>query len=360
VGRGGGGLSGAVGGLRPAEAAATGVGSRTRPGGPRRVGCRRPGAASGAHPGGGALSGQTPAQSTFPTPRRPPAARPSPAARWRSARGRGCLRPRTAAGAVAARWFLHPPRPAGWLRPAHPIDLAAWKQQDYNQLARHQAAEAADEAFDAEVNIVSTTPLESSDKANIHGWISALPNIVGGISAISEIVGKIKAGAQIDYKAVNGQIIIRGPRSARQVLGLNPYTNRINAENVPRLFGETPIDRSFSSVSNEWVLGGLLLNTGVDYFSYKTGDYDRQEFGAALLFDTSTTIVSAAVGGFIAGGTAGAIAGAPALGIGAVPGAVIGGVVGALAGIGTSLVLNIFVRDWYIDTVSHGWDWLGR
>ena len=35
--------------------------------------------------------------------------------------------------------------------PSRPIDLAAWKQQDYNQLARHQAAEAADRAFDAEV-----------------------------------------------------------------------------------------------------------------------------------------------------------------------------------------------------------------
>jgi len=34
---------------------------------------------------------------------------------------------------------------------AQPIDLAAWKQQDYNQLARHQAAEAADGAFDVEV-----------------------------------------------------------------------------------------------------------------------------------------------------------------------------------------------------------------
>jgi len=35
--------------------------------------------------------------------------------------------------------------------PTHPVDLAAWKRQDYNQLARHQAAEAADRAFDAEV-----------------------------------------------------------------------------------------------------------------------------------------------------------------------------------------------------------------
>ncbi len=104
----------------------------------------------------------------------------------------------------------------------------------------------------------------------------------------------------------------------------------------------------------------MLLNAAIDYYFYYAGEYDQQEFGAALLFDTSVTIISAAVGGFIGGAIAGAIAGAPMLGIGAIPAAAIGGIIGALAGVGTSLVLNYFVREWYINTVSDGWDWLGQ
>ena len=177
---------------------------------------------------------------------------------------------------------------------------------------------------------------------------------------MSEIINVSKASRQVSYTQVGNQIIIRGPRCARQVLGLNPYTNRIKIENASRLLAEAPRVRAFRSVTSGWTLASVLLNAGVDYYSYKTGEYDQQEFGAALLFDTASTIVSAAVGGLVAGAVAGAIAGAPALGIGAVPGAVIGGIAGAVVGIGTSLALNYYVRDWYIATASHGWDWLGR
>jgi len=55
----------------------------------------------------------------------------------------------------------------GLANPAPSPELAAWKQQDYNQLARQQAAEAADGAFDAEVGIEAAS---SSSTPSIPWW----------------------------------------------------------------------------------------------------------------------------------------------------------------------------------------------
>jgi len=241
------------------------------------------------------------------------------------------------------------------------FDMAKWEQQDYAESARWEQQQAYQRYRQGErADPQPQKSLWQKVGDAIHGVISSLPSIVDGVNAMSEIINVSKASRQVSYTQVGNQIIIRGPRSARQVLGLNPYTNRIKIENASRLLAEAPKVRAFRSVTSGWTLASVLLNAGVDYYSYKTGEYDQQEFGAALLFDTASTIVSAAVGGLVAGAVAGAIAGAPALGIGAVPGAVIGGIAGAVVGIGTSLALNYYVRDWYIATASHGWDWLGR
>lgn len=198
------------------------------------------------------------------------------------------------------------------------------------------------------------------DDAAVHGLLSGLPNVVNGYNATSDITNVLTAGDRLSTRIVGGQIRIYGPRVARQTLGLNPYTNNISIGNAPRLFTQTPFARALSNVTSWWTVIGIVINAGVDFYKYETGEYNQQEFGAALLFDASTTILSAALGGFVAGAIAGFIAGTPALGIGAIPGAVIGGIVGAVVGIGAALAVNYYARDWYIDTASHGGDWLAK
>ncbi len=269
---------------------------------------------------------------------------------------------------AAARQAQHRAREAKIEREEQKEEAAweAWKSRSQT-LAAQRAEQQRQQAAAAYQAYRQGERAEAQEKSwwqkagdAIHGIISALPSIVDGINAISEIINVSKASRQVNYVQRGNQIIIRGPRSARQVLGLNPYTNRINIENASHLLVKTRMTRAFRSVSSSWTLASVLLNVGVDYYSYRTGEYDQREFGAALLFDTAATIISAAVAGLVAGAVAGAIAGTPALGIGAVPGAVIGGIAGAVAGIGMSLALNYYVRDWYIATASHGWDWLGR
>jgi len=69
--------------------------------------------------------------------------------------------------------------------PTHPIDLAAWKQQDYNQLARHQAAEAADRAFDAEIKHAEIHEVKPQNPPI--GWLVAGGIVITALSFVAEI-----------------------------------------------------------------------------------------------------------------------------------------------------------------------------
>jgi hypothetical protein len=116
---------------------------------------------------------------------------------------------------------------------------------------------------------------------------------------------------------------------------------------------------------------GLGVNLVADSALYASGEYDRQEYAAALTVDTGFTIATTLISGAISGAVTGALVGGgtgtlvlPV--VGTVSGAVVGGVIGA--GVGIALALGIGrafsgsgTRDHVIDSVADLYkEWTGE
>ena len=155
--------------------------------------------------------------------------------------------------------------------------------------------------------------------------------IITGLASVGYSAQVAIAASQINtvpyYGYSGNNILIYGPRSARTVLGFNPYTNIIGATN-PALFD--PIEMAGSGVNSIWTRAGIAVSVGLDVKDYLEGKIDGPHFAAATSVDIASAVVTAAVAGAFAGAVAGGVVG---LGFGAVPGALIG----AAAGIGTAV-----------------------
>lgn len=89
---------------------------------------------------------------------------------------------------------------------------------------------------------------------------------------------------------------------------------------------------------------GIALNLASDTQRFAEGEYDRQDYAAALTIDTGATIATALIAGAVAGAVSGFAVGAVGGGVtvpfvGAVPGAIIGTAVGTLAGLASAAAL---------------------
>ncbi|MGH2605061.1 MAG: hypothetical protein ACRDG5_00580 [Anaerolineales bacterium] len=162
---------------------------------------------------------------------------------------------------------------------------------------------------------------------------------------------------------------IQGPRIDRIRVGLREMVNWVRPENA-RLLAQSPIGRAVRGLKSWGVAMGLGLNLASDTSEYLEGNYDRQEYAAAITIDTGITIAAAMAAGAIAGFVTGALAGSflgtvaiPIPGVGTLAGASLAGVGGAIAGILLASVVVGYVyssgaRTFVVDKVAnlyHRW-----
>ena len=162
----------------------------------------------------------------------------------------------------------------------------------------------------------------------------------------------LEAREYLFYTSKGNNIILYGPRWARSTLGMRAYTNRIGAGNLNQLFSQGVRNGVLRTTSSPALPLSLIFNGLMDYSSLQNGDFDRYDFGAAVLFDTGNTITSSIISFTIAGAVAGGLASGGSL---AIPGGVIGAVVGVGVGFSISWGLDTYIRDWYINTVAEYW-----
>ena len=157
-------------------------------------------------------------------------------------------------------------------------------------------------------------------------------------------VGRFIDGArQVTIQQVAGTLRIYGPQAARDQIGFREATNWIRPENIARL----PRDWIASARAGLRSWGaplGIALNLASDTQRFAEGEYDRQDYAAALTIDTGATIATALIAGAVAGAVSGFAVGAVGGGVtvpfvGAVPGAIIGTAVGTLAGLASAAAL---------------------
>mgnify|MGYP006281624671 CR=1 FL=1 len=172
----------------------------------------------------------------------------------------------------------------------------------------------------------------------------------------------LKAGGQVNISQADDILIVTGPRASRNVLGFNPYTNRIGARNVSGIYQGIDDTAMNSAISGGTVIG-LATNIATNSYSYSRGEIDRYEYAAAMTVDTGITIGSALLAGAVSGAVSGAIAGGVAgVGVGAIPGAIIGAASGALVALAaTQAVERTGAREAMISSVADMYkDWVNN
>jgi len=177
------------------------------------------------------------------------------------------------------------------------------------------------------------------------------------------IYNLLRAARQISIQQVTTTLRIQGPRIDRIRVGLREMVNWVRPENA-RLVAQSPTGRAVRGLKSWGVAMGLGLNLASDTSEYLEGNYDRQEYAAALTVDTGITIGAAMTAGAIAGFLTGALAGSvlgtvaiPIPGVGTLAGASLAGVLGAVVGIGVvSIVVGIVyssgARTFVVDKVA--------
>jgi outer membrane lipoprotein SlyB len=209
------------------------------------------------------------------------------------------------------------------------------------------------------------TPSESASTTSSGSLI-----LDGGLGVVGAVYSYIAASV-LKYKTIGKNILISGgSRYLRSIAGFNPYTNRIGAGNLARLFSIKGGFQSGYASTLTWA--GVAVNILSDINNYANGTYDGSDFAAAILVDTVTTVGFAAVAGAVSGAVSGAVAGAVGgtivvPGVGTVSGAVVGAVAGAVAGLAVGVSLSYgfnsyevsngqTLRDASISTISSGID----
>ncbi len=206
--------------------------------------------------------------------------------------------------------------------------------------------------------VAGTRPNLFDDPLGFIGhYADVAKNAVRGVAAFN----LVRAAREINIQQVSSTLRITGSRAARNTIGFREMVNWVRPDNV-NLVVQSPALRAVRSLKSWGVAFGIGLGLAYDTSEYLNGNYDRQEYAAALTIDTGITVGAALAAGAISGVVTGAIAGAVGGGIvvpivGAIPGAVLGAVVGGIVGIVTAVGISLVIhgsglRDSLIDSVT--------
>ncbi len=172
-------------------------------------------------------------------------------------------------------------------------------------------------------------------------------NTTNSASYIIGAGGSIRAGLagfNLSSTIIGNQLRIYGTQANREILGINPYTNNMLISNASTLSNAS--NGAWASVGSPWTWLGIGTSVLADTYTWSNGDYTTSQYEAAVIVDVATGLISATIGGAVAGGLVGTFAGFTAgMGFGAVPGFVAGVAIGALAGAGSYFYMNSYKND---------------